>query len=114
MAKDNRGSDHFRRPRSDHAAEQAAQGGVATRPLDAERRSGRARREGAGGLSGEFATWMDEECDRLDKARAGGASARASRTPTQDALFHAAHDIKGEAATFGFPACAGAPTACAG
>src|SRR5262249_12798790 len=29
-------------------------------------------------------------------------------TAVKEQLFHAAHDIKGEAATFGFPACAGA------
>ena len=59
------------------------------------------------GLSGEFASWMDAECERLDKARhlvsvAGVTSAN------KEALFHAAHDIKGEAATFGFPAMASA------
>jgi HPt (histidine-containing phosphotransfer) domain-containing protein len=58
-------------------------------------------------LSGEFASWMDSECERLDKARhlvsvAGFTSAN------KEALFHAAHDIKGEAATFGFPAMASA------
>jgi hypothetical protein len=53
-------------------------------------------------LSSEFSTWMDSECERLDKARcdiAIGGFTEASK----DALFHAAHDIKGEAATFGFP-----------
>src|SRR5450830_831576 len=53
-------------------------------------------------LSTEFSSWMDSECERLDQARrsiaAGGFTA-----PSKDALFHAAHDIKGEAATFGFP-----------
>jgi HPt (histidine-containing phosphotransfer) domain-containing protein len=53
-------------------------------------------------LSTEFSTWMESECDRLDAARrdiaTGGISAF-----NRDALFHAAHDIKGEAATFGFP-----------
>jgi HPt (histidine-containing phosphotransfer) domain-containing protein len=59
------------------------------------------------GLSGEFSSWMDEECDRLDKARqkviAGGFT-----KANKEALFHAAHDIKGEAATFGYPAVASA------
>jgi HPt (histidine-containing phosphotransfer) domain-containing protein len=58
-------------------------------------------------LSSEFVSWMDSECDRLDKARSdvskGGFTA-----PNKEALFHAAHDIKGEAATFGFPAVAAA------
>jgi len=53
-------------------------------------------------LSPEFASWMDSECDRLDKAR------RDFLVDFNDAskqtLFHAAHDIKGEAATFGYPA----------
>ena len=53
-------------------------------------------------LSTEFSSWMDSECERLDQARrsiaAGGFTAA-----SKDALFHAAHDIKGEAATFGFP-----------
>lgn len=56
-------------------------------------------------LSSEFATWMRQECDRLDAARrdivkSGLSAAR------REALFHAAHDIKGEAATFGYPAVA--------
>ena len=59
-------------------------------------------------LSTEFSTWMDAECERLDGARrriaAEGFSASA-----KEVLFHAAHDIKGEAATFGFPLLA--PTA---
>jgi HPt (histidine-containing phosphotransfer) domain-containing protein len=53
-------------------------------------------------LSTEFSSWMESECERLDKARrdiAVGGFTKASK----DALFHAAHDIKGEAATFGFP-----------
>jgi HPt (histidine-containing phosphotransfer) domain-containing protein len=53
-------------------------------------------------LSTEFSTWMDSECERLDAARrniATGGFTAANR----DAVFHAAHDIKGEAATFGFP-----------
>ena len=58
-------------------------------------------------LSTEFTSWMDQECERLDKARilvTGGGFTEASK----EALFHAAHDIKGEAATFGFPAMASA------
>jgi len=58
-------------------------------------------------LSSEFGSWMESECDRLDKARQAiskGGFSKANR----DALFHAAHDIKGEAATFGFPLVASA------
>jgi HPt (histidine-containing phosphotransfer) domain-containing protein len=56
-------------------------------------------------LSSEFSSWMQQECDRLEAARqnvAKGGFNKASR----EALFHAAHDIKGEAATFGYPAVA--------
>jgi HPt (histidine-containing phosphotransfer) domain-containing protein len=57
-------------------------------------------------LSSEFGSWMDSECDRLDKARR--AFAKDVGRSNADALFHAAHDIKGEAATFGYPAIASA------
>src|SRR5260370_36834882 len=53
-------------------------------------------------LSSEFSTWMDEECEQLDQARRE-VKAKGFGTETQQALFRAAHDIKGEAATFGFP-----------
>jgi HPt (histidine-containing phosphotransfer) domain-containing protein len=56
-------------------------------------------------LSGEFSSWMNQECERLDKARRDIRDQGISKA-TRDGLFHAAHDIKGEAATFGFPAVA--------
>lgn len=56
-------------------------------------------------LSGEFGTWMETECDRLDTARNIVKQSGFTKL-TKDGLFHAAHDIKGEAATFGFPAMA--------
>jgi HPt (histidine-containing phosphotransfer) domain-containing protein len=53
-------------------------------------------------LSSEFSSWMDSECERLDAGRRNIATG--GFTPTnKEAVFHAAHDIKGEAATFGFP-----------
>src|ERR1700744_3434755 len=57
------------------------------------------------GLSGEFKSWMVIEADRLSTAHAnilkhGFADAAA------DELFRAAHDIKGDAATFGYPSAA--------
>ena len=58
-------------------------------------------------LSSEFASWMKSECERLDKARHLVAVADFT-SANKEALFHAAHDIKGEAATFGFPAMASA------
>jgi HPt (histidine-containing phosphotransfer) domain-containing protein len=53
-------------------------------------------------LSSEFAGWMQSECERLDAARRD-ARAKGLKTRTRDALFRAAHDIKGQAATFGYP-----------
>jgi hypothetical protein len=53
-------------------------------------------------LSSRFATWMEAECDRLDQARntvMTGGFTKAAR----DALFFAAHDIRGAADTFGYP-----------
>jgi HPt (histidine-containing phosphotransfer) domain-containing protein len=56
-------------------------------------------------LSTEFSTWMESECERLDKARHDLSKGGFSKA-NKEALFHAAHDIKGEAATFGYPAMA--------
>jgi HPt (histidine-containing phosphotransfer) domain-containing protein len=50
---------------------------------------------------------MDSECDRLDRARHNIVKAGITQSG-KDALFRAAHDIKGEAATFGYPAMASA------
>jgi HPt (histidine-containing phosphotransfer) domain-containing protein len=58
-------------------------------------------------LSSEFQPWMASECDRLDKAR-HAINNNGFTSSTKDALYHAAHDIKGEAATFGFPLVAAA------
>jgi HPt (histidine-containing phosphotransfer) domain-containing protein len=56
-------------------------------------------------LSSEFANWMDSECARLDAARKQ-IHDQGLNNKTHDLLFHAAHDIKGEAATFGYPLAA--------
>ena len=59
------------------------------------------------GLSGEFKNWMTIEADRLSAAHA--AVLRGGFTnETREELFRAAHDIKGDAATFGFPSAAAA------
>jgi HPt (histidine-containing phosphotransfer) domain-containing protein len=58
-------------------------------------------------LSPEFASWMDSECERLDQARRSVIKNGFTKT-NKEALFHAAHDIKGESATFGYPAVAAA------
>ena len=57
-------------------------------------------------LSSEFGAWMNAECERLEAARRTVA-AKGFTEKTFDELFRAAHDIKGEAATFGYPALAG-------
>jgi chemotaxis protein histidine kinase CheA len=53
-------------------------------------------------LAEDFSQWMDQECIRLDTARRTIKSTGLNKA-TRDALFLAAHDIKGQAATFGFP-----------
>ncbi|MGH6710609.1 MAG: Hpt domain-containing protein [Bradyrhizobium sp.] len=59
------------------------------------------------GLSGEFKNWMAIEADRLSAAHA--AILRGGFTDdTREELFRAAHDIKGDAATFGFPSAGAA------
>ncbi|HET7804799.1 MAG TPA: Hpt domain-containing protein [Pseudolabrys sp.] len=58
-------------------------------------------------LSPEFGTWMDSECERLDGARREIVDSGFTAA-NKEALFRAAHDIKGEAATFGYPAVAAA------
>jgi chemotaxis protein histidine kinase CheA len=54
------------------------------------------------GLSSEFEKWMAIECDRLAAAHAAILK-DGFTTDTREELFRAAHDIKGDAATFGFP-----------
>ncbi|WP_197312908.1 Hpt domain-containing protein [Methylobrevis albus] len=54
-------------------------------------------------MSGHFRGWMDEELTTIDEAwkrlRAAGIADDTARA----GLFRAAHDIKGQAATLGFP-----------
>lgn len=58
------------------------------------------------GLSGEFKDWMTIEAERLSAAWTAVQKEGFSKK-LRDELFHAAHDIKGDAATFGFPSAAG-------
>jgi HPt (histidine-containing phosphotransfer) domain-containing protein len=58
-------------------------------------------------LSTEFSTWMQDECERLDRMRTR-AIADGMTMSARDDLFRAAHDIKGQAATFGYPYAADA------
>jgi hypothetical protein len=53
-------------------------------------------------LSTEFAQWMELECTRLDSARREARQSRLSKQSC-DELFRAAHDMRGQATTFGFP-----------
>jgi hypothetical protein len=53
-------------------------------------------------LSSEFGGWMIDECERLDAARRD-AIAHGLGSAYREVLFRVAHDIKGSAATFGFP-----------
>jgi chemotaxis protein histidine kinase CheA len=57
------------------------------------------------GLSGEFKDWMADEVNRLSTAYAAIRNDGFTKD-RRDELFRAAHDIKGDAATFGFPVAA--------
>ena len=59
------------------------------------------------GLSSEFKTWMAVEADRLSAAYAA-ILREGFNDDTCEELFRAAHDIKGDAATFGFPSAGAA------
>src|SRR5213080_2048176 len=59
------------------------------------------------GLSGEFKNWMTIEADRLSTAHAAILKDGFTNV-TREELFRAAHDIKGDAATFGFPSAGAA------
>lgn len=58
------------------------------------------------GLSSEFKNWMAIEVQRLSAAWSAVQKDGFTKK-LRDELFHAAHDIKGDAATFGFPSAAG-------
>ena len=59
------------------------------------------------GLSGEFKNWMTIESDRLAAAHATILK-EGFNDATCEELFRAAHDIKGDAATFGYPSAGAA------
>ena len=59
------------------------------------------------GLSGEFKNWMSIEADRLSAAHAAILK-NGFTDGTCEELFRAAHDIKGDAATFGYPSAGAA------
>jgi HPt (histidine-containing phosphotransfer) domain-containing protein len=53
-------------------------------------------------LAADFSVWMESECARLDAAR-HAIRASGLTQAGKEVLFRAAHDIKGQAATFGYP-----------
>jgi hypothetical protein len=53
-------------------------------------------------ISGDFSTWMQDECERLDSARRKVRQEGLSRNAKQE-LFLAAHDVKGDSTTLGYP-----------
>jgi chemotaxis protein histidine kinase CheA len=59
------------------------------------------------GLSGEFKQWMAIEADRLTAAHAAILKNGFTDESCEE-LFRAAHDIKGDAATFGYPSAGAA------
>ena len=56
-------------------------------------------------LSSDFGEWMRAECDRLHAIRIVIKTTGFTKQ-SLDELFHAAHDLKGDAATFGYPLAA--------
>jgi HPt (histidine-containing phosphotransfer) domain-containing protein len=59
------------------------------------------------GLSGEFKNWMSIEASRLSAAHAAILKSGFTNASREE-LFRAAHDIKGDAATFGYPSAGAA------
>lgn len=59
------------------------------------------------GLSGEFKNWMAIESDRLAAAHVAILEEGFTEEACEE-LFRAAHDIKGDAATFGYPSAGAA------
>jgi HPt (histidine-containing phosphotransfer) domain-containing protein len=53
-------------------------------------------------ISGDFGNWMSDECERLESARRKVQQMGLSKQTRQE-LFLAAHDIKGDSATLGYP-----------
>jgi HPt (histidine-containing phosphotransfer) domain-containing protein len=81
---------------------------VLRRVLDKDPDDPIARAEKAlAGLSGEFKNWMAIEADRLAAAHAAILKDGFTDSSREE-LFRAAHDIKGDAATFGFPSAGAA------
>jgi hypothetical protein len=54
------------------------------------------------GIASEFDSWMKKECERLDAARRK-VKEQGLIKETKRELFLAAHDVKGDSTTFGYP-----------
>ena len=63
--------------------------------------------EALAAISGDFSNWMQDECSRLDVARTKVREMGLS-TKTRQELFLAAHDLKGDSGTLGYPEVAAA------
>jgi chemotaxis protein histidine kinase CheA len=63
--------------------------------------------EALAAISGDFTNWMQDECTRLDTARTKVREMGLS-TRTRQELFLAAHDLKGDSGTLGYPEVAAA------
>ena len=59
------------------------------------------------GLASQFKSWMSAEAERLSAAHAAVLKNGFTREACEE-LFRAAHDIKGDAATFGYPSAGSA------
>jgi chemotaxis protein histidine kinase CheA len=58
--------------------------------------------EALAAISGDFSDWMQQECERLDAARRKIREIGFSKQTRQE-LFLAAHDVKGDSGTLGYP-----------
>src|SRR5437764_1058855 len=58
--------------------------------------------EALAAISGDFSNWMLDECARLDTARRKVRELGLSKQTRQE-LFLAAHDVKGDSGTLGYP-----------
>jgi len=99
------------RPSRDHANQSAAQ--VLRRVAEKDLAIRRARGRRLHGLSGEFKKLDGVEADRLAAAHAAILKERLYESHARRTVF-VRHDIKVDAATFGFPSAAPPLRACAG
>jgi chemotaxis protein histidine kinase CheA len=109
MARDTRGTIEIKKFADHHVITQANPlSQVLRRVGDRDLDDPIARAEKAlAGLSGEFKQWMRIEADRLTAAHAAILKHGFTDVSCEE-LFRAAHDIKGDAATFGYPSAGAA------